>query len=783
MKLPAAEVPRLDPDMSASAVEKLFCDQTDPAVLTEAYAGGQPLAEGRFRLGESLGAGAMGRVFIALDTSSAKEVAVKVMHEELRKDPAMVERFRDEAMLLERCAHPHVVAFIAAGEDVFTGACYLAVELMDDTLKTWLGRPIPLLRIVGWMRQACAALSHAHSLGVIHRDIKASNLLLSANGTTLKVSDFGVAVATLPSSPWNATLPSEPSLGDASTASAAMPTPTIDIHALGTLFYKLLTGQTPAVGSLRPSEVANRPQRCDAIYERATTARSSRQYATVAEMDSDLARLEADLLHPSRLWVRRSLAAAAGVVLAVSLYRLLPKFDANAEGAAPEALSGLQFLSNLPGAALPARATAAQPFRTASEHHFLPIPGVHGVLLDATEVRRCQFEKFTASLDPGTAARLIPTIYDLDGTSCRQSHKSWTETCPLPDDAASGITARAAMAYCEWLTAQEKAAGHLPENAFFRLPWADEWLLAAGYDLAALPSRKSWNEQLPYSWGRLWPPPPDAANLAGIETERDSLRPSGWPVLSRSDPFARVAPAASFRRDSHGFYDLFGNVDEWSQDQPTFTEHPAPAKLKLGYSWMNGDSNGIKQLGLHYDYVTSGTAGGGFRVALEYEAPASPRLLVTLHRISDPSGIPNTPDPGKARSSFTRNDVVRITWCLQNFGIPATVIVRNSANSRPYESERYEALTTYRGPGRSDNKPTVGEGVNQTTTISRGQRQYFSFDMDTTSWPKDSPVCMISATISADTPEQAHLETSVPGSSLPWFTDQWWLDAFILKDR
>jgi eukaryotic-like serine/threonine-protein kinase len=259
--LPSTDL-SLDPP--ADHVPFLLTDGMEEEELRESYADAPVMADGRYRLGKALGVGAMGRVIRALDTTTGQEVAVKILHEDLRADPLFVECFQGEAALLARCRHPHVVELLDHGEDSVSGDLYLVMELMSRSVHAWLGRPLPWNRVLEWMRAACQAVGHAHQLGVIHRDIKPSNLLLTADAR-LKVGDFGVATQPLVPNLPHSDLPSTHAVAKARHLHASGTAPEVkagrpatqasDIHSLGTVLYGLFAGRTP--GYLSPSLAAS----------------------------------------------------------------------------------------------------------------------------------------------------------------------------------------------------------------------------------------------------------------------------------------------------------------------------------------------------------------------------------------------------------------------------------------------------------------------------------------------------------------------------------------------
>ena len=148
---------------------------------------------GRYRLLGSIGAGASGRVYIADDVRLRRRVAVKALHGALADDGGFLRRFRSEAQHAAALHHPHIVAVYDWGED--SGLPFMVLELLQGgSLRALLdtgGRLSPSQSAhVG--RQVAQALHYAHTRGVIHRDVKSSNLLFDEHGI-VRVADFGLA--------------------------------------------------------------------------------------------------------------------------------------------------------------------------------------------------------------------------------------------------------------------------------------------------------------------------------------------------------------------------------------------------------------------------------------------------------------------------------------------------------------------------------------------------------------------------------------------------------------
>ena len=147
---------------------------------------------GRYRIRGLLGEGGMARVLDAFDDRLERPVAVKVLRPETEVLPGMRKRFQQEARLSARLIHPNIVAVLDYGED--HASSYLVMErLPGTTLRDEMARgPMAAPRLVLVMTETLAALAAAHKFGVLHRDVKPSNILLQDDGHT-KLSDFGIA--------------------------------------------------------------------------------------------------------------------------------------------------------------------------------------------------------------------------------------------------------------------------------------------------------------------------------------------------------------------------------------------------------------------------------------------------------------------------------------------------------------------------------------------------------------------------------------------------------------
>jgi eukaryotic-like serine/threonine-protein kinase len=207
---------------------------------------------GPFKIEKQLGSGAMGAVYLARYLKNNHRVAIKIMSNSINSNASssLVARFEREAEILKHLHHPNIVKLFGIGK--FKGMRYYAMEVVEgETLESVLARKGPFSwdETIELGKQICGALQHAHDNGVVHRDIKLSNLMVTRQGV-LKLTDFGIAkdlegtllTAANCAIGTAAYMSPEQCRGETNVSGKS------DLYSLGVVLFELLTGRRPFRG-------------------------------------------------------------------------------------------------------------------------------------------------------------------------------------------------------------------------------------------------------------------------------------------------------------------------------------------------------------------------------------------------------------------------------------------------------------------------------------------------------------------------------------------------------
>jgi len=281
-------------------VDAAPADETAPASVNGHLPG---LVRGQYEISREIGAGGMGRVFAGVDRALGRPVAIKKMRDELRHDARERARFVAEAKTVAALHHPNIVDIYAIAEDggdVFLVFEYVEGRTVHELLTGGRLAPAEAARIA---RASAEALEYAHGRGVVHRDMKPSNVMLDRSGA-VKVMDFGIA-----------RLAKDTMLRQSATGTVAGTPPYMapeqeqgharaesDVYSLAVCAYEMLTGKLPFVGSgggmllnkinmsyVAPSrQAAGLPEALDGVFERAFQADPDKRFRTPREFAAAL---------------------------------------------------------------------------------------------------------------------------------------------------------------------------------------------------------------------------------------------------------------------------------------------------------------------------------------------------------------------------------------------------------------------------------------------------------------------------------------------------------------
>lgn len=292
---------------------------------------------------QELGGGGMSRVFLAEERSLGRKIVVKVLPPDLAAD-VNAERFRREIQLAAQLQHPHIVPLLSAGQA--EGLLYFTMPLIaGESLRAKIAREgaLPVTETVRILRDVVDALGHAHGHGIVHRDVKPDNILISGHHAV--VADFGVAKALSAAAEGSSLTSTGLALGTAAymAPEQASADPQLDhradLYAVGAVAYEMLTGQAPFRGTAQQvmaRQVAAAPEPVDKIRPSIPAPLALIVMRCLEKYPADRFQTAEELLHHLEL-IATPTSSTAGLASTVS--------DSPLKAPAPAAHSGQRVIS------------------------------------------------------------------------------------------------------------------------------------------------------------------------------------------------------------------------------------------------------------------------------------------------------------------------------------------------------------------------------------------------------------------------------------------------------
>lgn len=627
----------------------------DPDETVKIMAPGH-VAFDRFRLVKRVGRGGMGIVWLARDQTLDLDVALKFLPDTVRSDPSALDDLKSEARKSLRLSHPNIVRihdFIENEESVA-----ISMEFVDGATLAELRirqerKVFEIHEIEDWVAQLCDSLSYAHhDAKLVHRDLKPTNLMVAKDGR-LKVTDFGISRSLSDTitrlTRENVVAGTLVYMGPQQLLGHPAD-PRDDVYSLGATLYELLTGKPPfysgditaqietctpppvtqrrqelkfkgnsihedwetTISACLEKDPTKRPQTTAEVAARLKLRSSSGNYVILGQSRGSDATRKSTLIS----W-RAMLGVSALTILFLGYYfRMFEAASRNAESAPTDADGSTQaelsppgigdFLRDLPLLATPriVGASAGQPYTNTLGMVLLPVSHFY-VSIWETRVKDYQEYCRQSGVEPASGGIRVLTANGW----MPDSKRSWENPGipQTPENPVCGVNIGDASAFCQWLTQTERDAGRLSPGQYYRLPFDEEWIAAAG------PHPHPWDPNLM-----------PQGNFAGSEASEADGWQSGRSTISwLRDEFPRTAPAGQFLPNDHGLFDLGGNVWEWCLDADN-----GPNGHLRGGSW---DSNNEEYF-LAESFVAlpsdNRNTTVGFRVFLvevgEESAPAKP---------------------------------------------------------------------------------------------------------------------------------------------------------------
>jgi serine/threonine protein kinase len=304
----------------------------------------------RYEILDTLGEGGMGMVYRVRDRETSEILALKLLRPEIARDPAMMERFKNEILLAHRITHKNVCRiydFNRVGD-----LAYFTMEYVDgESLRAYLKRAGKLTpeRTIDLARQIAAGLTEAHAQGVVHRDLKPENVMLGRDGL-VKLLDFGIARALGSDTATTRTIMGTPEYMAPEQSQGKPVDQRVDLYALGLILYESLTGRRAFSGAT-PVEVALKqlkekplppkkflpsvPPHLEAVVLRCLEKEPPRRFASAAELQRALAQPGSASLRATRPR-KMAIVLVAGFLAVLFVYKSVKQNGSSVASVPPD---------------------------------------------------------------------------------------------------------------------------------------------------------------------------------------------------------------------------------------------------------------------------------------------------------------------------------------------------------------------------------------------------------------------------------------------------------------
>jgi serine/threonine protein kinase/tetratricopeptide (TPR) repeat protein len=316
---------------------------------------------GRYQIIEELGKGGMGKVYKAHDTKIKEKIALKLIKPEIAKDKKTIERFSNELRLARKIRHKNVCGMFDLGEE--KGTHYITMEFVPgEDLRSLIRRigQLPIGKSISIANQICEGLAEAHSLGVIHRDLKSNNIMIDKEGN-VRIMDFGIARSLEAKGITGAGMMiGTPEYMSPEQVEGKEVDQRSDIYSLGVILYEMITGKVPfkgdtpfTIGMKHKGEMPKNPKEFNTqisddlnrLILRCLEKEKDKRYQSAGELRSELENIEKGIPTTERLVPEKkpltsreitvtfgmkklilpAVIIAAIVIVALVLWKLIPR--------------------------------------------------------------------------------------------------------------------------------------------------------------------------------------------------------------------------------------------------------------------------------------------------------------------------------------------------------------------------------------------------------------------------------------------------------------------------